>query len=189
MTMLTIALKYLRGCVCGGWLPQADDPTIAALSRPQGLSRHRRDVDFGDAAQDDASAPGASVGRAGDGLPDYRALARMVGFRPLPIARRGSCHGRSGAPVDIAGLPISLLDRFAGGIEQQLTACCGSWERWFYRAPNERQDPGRVLRRKRRQDASEQGSMTAPLRQALLAPDRIKTVTADRRTRVVAADG
>jgi len=42
-------------------------------------------------------------------------------------------------------------------------------ERWFYRARNERQDPVGVLRRKRRQDAGEQDSMTTPLRQALLA--------------------
>jgi transposase InsO family protein len=42
-------------------------------------------------------------------------------------------------------------------------------ERWLYRARNERQDPVGVLRRKRRQDAGEQASMTTPLRQALLA--------------------
>jgi putative transposase len=42
-------------------------------------------------------------------------------------------------------------------------------ERWLYRARNERQDPVGVLRRKRRQDAGEQTSMTTPLRQALLA--------------------
>ena len=42
-------------------------------------------------------------------------------------------------------------------------------ERWYYRARNERQDPVGVLRRKRRQDAGEQDSMTTPLRQALLA--------------------
>jgi transposase InsO family protein len=42
-------------------------------------------------------------------------------------------------------------------------------ERWFYRARNERQDPVAVLRRKRRQDAGEQASMTTALRQALLA--------------------
>lgn len=42
-------------------------------------------------------------------------------------------------------------------------------ERWFYRARNERHDPVSVLRRKRRQDAGEQASMTAPLRHALLA--------------------
>jgi putative transposase len=42
-------------------------------------------------------------------------------------------------------------------------------ERWFYRARNERHDPVSVLRRKRRQDAGEQVSMTAALRQALLA--------------------
>jgi transposase InsO family protein len=42
-------------------------------------------------------------------------------------------------------------------------------ERWFYRARNERHDPVSVLRRKRRQDAGLQASMTAPLRQALLA--------------------
>jgi transposase InsO family protein len=42
-------------------------------------------------------------------------------------------------------------------------------ERWYYRARNERQDPVGVLRRKRRQDAGEQGLMTTPLRQALLA--------------------
>ena len=42
-------------------------------------------------------------------------------------------------------------------------------ERWYYRALNERRDPVGVLRRKRRQDAGEQASMTGPLRQALLA--------------------
>ena len=33
-------------------------------------------------------------------------------------------------------------------------------ERWFYRARNEQHDPVSVLRRKRRQDAGEQVSMT-----------------------------
>jgi len=42
-------------------------------------------------------------------------------------------------------------------------------ERWFYCARNEQQDPVSVLRRKRRQDAGVQASMTQPLRQALLA--------------------
>ena len=42
-------------------------------------------------------------------------------------------------------------------------------ERWLYRARNEQHDPVSVLRRKRRQDAGEQASMTTPLRQALLA--------------------
>src|ERR1700722_8873130 len=42
-------------------------------------------------------------------------------------------------------------------------------ERWLYRARNEQHDPVGVLRRKRRQDAGEQVSMTTPLRQALLA--------------------
>jgi hypothetical protein len=42
-------------------------------------------------------------------------------------------------------------------------------ERWFYCARNEQHDPVSVLRRKRRQDAGEQVSMTTPLRQALLA--------------------
>ncbi len=42
-------------------------------------------------------------------------------------------------------------------------------ERWFYRARNERHDPVSVLRRKRRQDAGAQASMTPALRQALLA--------------------
>ena len=42
-------------------------------------------------------------------------------------------------------------------------------ERWFYIARNERQDPVHALRRKRRQDAGLQASMTAPLRQALRA--------------------
>jgi putative transposase len=41
-------------------------------------------------------------------------------------------------------------------------------ERWLYRARNERHDPVGVLRRKRRQDAGEQASMTPALRQALL---------------------
>ena len=42
-------------------------------------------------------------------------------------------------------------------------------ERWLYRARNEQHDPVSVLRRKRRQDAGAQASMTPPLRQALLA--------------------
>ena len=42
-------------------------------------------------------------------------------------------------------------------------------ERWFYKGRNEPRDPLCVLRRKRRQDAGEQASMTTPLRQALLA--------------------
>jgi putative transposase len=41
--------------------------------------------------------------------------------------------------------------------------------RWYYRALRERQDPVAVLRRKPRQDAGRQASMTAALRQALLA--------------------
>jgi putative transposase len=36
-------------------------------------------------------------------------------------------------------------------------------------ARNEQHDPVRALRRKRRQDAGEQASMTTPLRHALLA--------------------
>jgi transposase InsO family protein len=42
-------------------------------------------------------------------------------------------------------------------------------ERWFYRARNERFDPVGVLRRKRREDAGAQASMTPALREALLA--------------------
>jgi transposase InsO family protein len=42
-------------------------------------------------------------------------------------------------------------------------------ERWYYQSRNEPHDPVSVLRRKRRQDAGEQVSMTTPLRQALLA--------------------
>jgi putative transposase len=42
-------------------------------------------------------------------------------------------------------------------------------ERWYHRARNEQRDPVAVLRRKRRQDAGEQTSMTMPLRQTLLA--------------------
>jgi putative transposase len=41
--------------------------------------------------------------------------------------------------------------------------------RWYYRALGERQDPVAVLRRKLRQDAGRQASMTAALRQALQA--------------------
>src|SRR5271166_194525 len=37
-------------------------------------------------------------------------------------------------------------------------------ERWYYRSRNERHDPVSVLRRKRRQDAGKQASMTTPLR-------------------------
>ena len=42
-------------------------------------------------------------------------------------------------------------------------------ERWYYRSRNEQHDPVGVLRRKRRQDAGAQASMTPPLRQALRA--------------------
>jgi putative transposase len=42
-------------------------------------------------------------------------------------------------------------------------------ERWYYQSRNEPDDPVSVLRRKRRQDAGGQVSMTTPLRQALLA--------------------
>ena len=42
-------------------------------------------------------------------------------------------------------------------------------ERWYYRARKERQDPVGVLRRKRRSDAGEQVSVTAAVRQAMLA--------------------
>ena len=42
-------------------------------------------------------------------------------------------------------------------------------ERWYYRALRERQDPVRVLRRKRRRDAGRHSAMSAGLRQALLA--------------------
>jgi putative transposase len=64
------------------------------------------------------------------------------------LAAREWCHPTTGAPVRFG---VSTL------------------ERWYYRARNERQDPVGVLRRKRRQDAGEQDSMTTPLRQALLA--------------------
>jgi putative transposase len=42
-------------------------------------------------------------------------------------------------------------------------------QRWYYLALRERQDPVAVLRRKPRQDAGRQASVTAPLRQALHA--------------------
>jgi putative transposase len=42
-------------------------------------------------------------------------------------------------------------------------------ERWYYCARNEQHDPVSVLRRKRRQDAGAQASMSTKLRQALLA--------------------
>ena len=64
------------------------------------------------------------------------------------LAAREWCHPVSGAPVSFG---VSTL------------------ERWLYLARNERQDPVAVLRRKLRQDAGEQPSMTIPLRQALLA--------------------
>src|SRR5208337_4099451 len=42
-------------------------------------------------------------------------------------------------------------------------------QRWYYRALRERQDPVAALRRKPRQDAGRQTSVSAPLRQALHA--------------------
>ena len=64
------------------------------------------------------------------------------------LAAREWRHPVSGAPISFG---VSTL------------------ERWLYLARNERQDPVAVLRRKLRQDAGEQPSMTIPLRQALLA--------------------
>jgi transposase InsO family protein len=42
-------------------------------------------------------------------------------------------------------------------------------ERWLYKSRREQNDPVNVLRRRRREDAGVQASMTAPLRQALIA--------------------
>jgi transposase InsO family protein len=64
------------------------------------------------------------------------------------LAAREWRHPSSGAPVRFS---VSTL------------------ERWYYRSRNEQHDPLGVLRRKRRQDAGAQASMTPPLRQALLA--------------------
>jgi transposase InsO family protein len=64
------------------------------------------------------------------------------------LAAREWRHPSSGAPVRFS---VSTL------------------ERWYYRIRNEQHDPLGVLRRKRRQDAGAQASMTPPLRQALLA--------------------
>ena len=64
------------------------------------------------------------------------------------LAAREWRHPRTGAPV-----------RFS----------VPTLERWLYCARNEQQDPVSVLRRKRRQDAGVQASITTPLRQALLA--------------------
>jgi transposase InsO family protein len=64
------------------------------------------------------------------------------------LAAREWRHPSSGAPVRFG---VSTL------------------ERWYYRSRNEQHDPLGVLRRKRRQDAGAQASMTPPLRQALLA--------------------
>jgi transposase InsO family protein len=64
------------------------------------------------------------------------------------LAAREWRHPSSGAPVRFS---VSTL------------------ERWYYRSRNEQHDPLGVLRRKRRQDAGAQASMTPPLRQALVA--------------------
>ena len=97
-------------------------PRLAALSRPQGLPRHGGDVDLGDAARDHAGTPGASVGRAGDRSANPRALARLVAFDLYRRPLRAVAKAAFVPPLDIAGLPVSLLDRFAGDIEQKLTA-------------------------------------------------------------------
>jgi len=66
----------------------------------------------------------------------------------LQLAAREWRHPSTGAPIRFS---VSTI------------------ERWFYKSRSEQQDPVGVLRRKRRQDAGEQASMTPQLRQALLA--------------------
>jgi putative transposase len=64
---------------------------------------------------------------------------------------------------------IILLPRLRKTICSAESHLGGAAPKWYYRSRNERHDPVSVLRRKRRQDAGEQASMTPPLRQALLA--------------------
>ena len=106
----------------GGWLPQAHDPAVAALSGPPRLPRHRGDVDLGDAARHDAGPPGASVGRAGV---DRRTLARWRpgGAQPSPTSPFARSPGPAWCRRSInTGLPASLLDRFAGDVAERLIA-------------------------------------------------------------------
>src|SRR5208283_5804660 len=84
------------------------DAGIAALSWPEGLPRHGRDVDLGDAARDYARAPGTAFDRAGDRSPYPRALARLVAFdlyrRTVRAGRQGHLHaaGRHRQPTSLA---------------------------------------------------------------------------------------
>ena len=74
-------------------------------------------------ARHHAVPPGASVGRAGD-LIGGRWRAGAPGGGPTftdspfaPVAMAAVVP-----PIDIAGLPVSLLDRFAGDVREQLIA-------------------------------------------------------------------
>jgi hypothetical protein len=118
----SIVCRALQLLLCGGWLPQADDAAVAALSRTQGLPRHGGDVDLGDTA----GATPARLARlsAVPGI-DRRTLARWrtwwrSAFTDAPFAL--VAKAALVPPLDVAGLPASLLDRFAGAIEQKLTA-------------------------------------------------------------------
>ena len=67
--------------------------------------------------------PGASVDRAGARSADAGALARLVAVRPSPTApSRAVAKAALVPPIDIASLPVSLLDRFAGDVREQLIA-------------------------------------------------------------------
>ena len=71
----------------GGRLPQAHDPAIAALSRPQGLSRHGRDVDLGDAARGDSQHAWRACRACRGSIAGPLRAGVHGGVRPSPPAR------------------------------------------------------------------------------------------------------
>ena len=97
-------------------------PSLRFLGRKVYLC-HGRDIDLGDAAWHDACAPGTLVDETGDRSANSRALACVVAFDLYRQPLRAGRQGRPGSAALHRRLRRSRrLDRFAGDIEQKLTA-------------------------------------------------------------------
>ena len=116
------AERFSFCCAVDGCRKRTTPPSLRFLGR-QRLSRHRGDVDLGDAC----SAPRRPAWRVCRSCPDligghWRAGAPGGGptFTDSPFAP--VAMAAVVPPIDIAALPVSLLDRFAGDVREQLIA-------------------------------------------------------------------